>query len=116
MWRLGCGAISAVLSILHNAGKLLRIRCFWLEAVSECDIKNQVDSIGGVICGLWYSPRIVEDISPEQVRNEVRRFWKVYCSKREDEFAKLYFPDATILEIDARRCRASLADGGLPGP
>ncbi|HEV2988931.1 MAG TPA: hypothetical protein VG759_10845 [Candidatus Angelobacter sp.] len=50
----------------------------------------------------------MDDISPEQVRNEVRKFWKVYCSKREDEFAKLYFPEATILEIDARRVEPAL--------
>lgn len=45
---------------------------------------------------------------PEQVRSEVRKFWKIYCSKREDEFAKLYFPEATILEIDARRVEPAL--------
>ena len=52
---------------------------------------------------LCYSPLIVEDISPDLVRAQVRTFWKVYCSKREEEFAKLYSPDATILEIDSRR-------------
>jgi ketosteroid isomerase-like protein len=45
----------------------------------------------------------VENISSEQVRAAVQRFWKVYCSKRAEEFTELYFPEATILEIDARR-------------
>ena len=57
---------------------------------------------------LCYSPLIVEDISPEVVRTQVRTFWKVYCSKREEEFAKLYSPDATILEIDSRRIEPAL--------
>ncbi|HEV3317891.1 MAG TPA: hypothetical protein VG488_13015 [Candidatus Angelobacter sp.] len=64
--------------------------------------------ISGKPPDLCYSPLIVENISPEQVRAEVRRFWKVYCSKRQDEFADLYFPDATVLEIDARRVEPAL--------
>jgi ketosteroid isomerase-like protein len=50
----------------------------------------------------------VESISPEQVRAEVRRFWKIYCDKRKDQFAELYSPDATVLEIDARRIEPGL--------
>jgi ketosteroid isomerase-like protein len=50
----------------------------------------------------------VENISPEQVRAEVRRFWKIYCNKRKDEFAELYSPDATVLEIDSRRIEPAL--------
>jgi ketosteroid isomerase-like protein len=53
-------------------------------------------------------PPIAAEISPEQVRAEVRRFWKVYCSKSKDEFAELYFPEATVLEIDARRVEPAL--------
>jgi hypothetical protein len=42
-------------------------------------------------------------ISVEEVRAQVQTFWRVYCGKVRTEFEQLYFPDATILEIDARR-------------
>jgi ketosteroid isomerase-like protein len=45
----------------------------------------------------------MESILAEQVRAQVHAFWKVYCSKSKADFEGMYFPEATILEIDARR-------------
>src|SRR5258708_39541643 len=45
----------------------------------------------------------MENILPEQVYARVHAFWEIYCSKLKADFEGLYFPEATILEIDARR-------------
>lgn len=45
----------------------------------------------------------MESILAEQVRAQVHAFWKVYSTKAKSDFEGMYLPDATILEIDARR-------------
>jgi ketosteroid isomerase-like protein len=45
----------------------------------------------------------MENILAEQVRARVHAFWEHYCSKSKADFEGVYFPEATILEIDARR-------------
>jgi hypothetical protein len=45
----------------------------------------------------------MENISAEQIRARVHAFWEMYCSKLKADFEGAYFPEATTLEIDARR-------------
>jgi len=45
----------------------------------------------------------MENISAEQVRSQVRAFWETYSKKAKADFEGAYFPEATVLELDARR-------------
>ena len=45
----------------------------------------------------------MQKISVEQVRAQVQNFWRVFSGKSAAEFESLYFPEGTILEMDARR-------------
>jgi ketosteroid isomerase-like protein len=45
----------------------------------------------------------MQSISAEEVRAQVRSFWRAYCNQSQEEFEQFYFPDATVLEFDGRR-------------
>ena len=45
----------------------------------------------------------MQKLSVEQVRAQVQNFWRIFTSKSAAEFESLYFPEGTILEMDARR-------------
>lgn len=42
-------------------------------------------------------------IAPEEIREQVRIFWKLFSAKDKDLFDQLYEPTATIFSADARR-------------
>jgi len=45
----------------------------------------------------------MELISADQVREEVRRFWRAFSSKAKDQFETMYMPTATVFAVDGRR-------------
>jgi len=45
----------------------------------------------------------MENISPEQVRTEVKKYWNAFSSKSKERFAGLFAPDALVFVADTRR-------------
>lgn len=45
----------------------------------------------------------MERISPEQVRAQVQKFWKILCGKSKDNLEELYAHDAIVFSGKARR-------------
>jgi ketosteroid isomerase-like protein len=43
------------------------------------------------------------NISPDEIRTEVRRFWDFFSRKSKTQFAEMYFPSATVFAVDSRR-------------
>jgi len=43
------------------------------------------------------------NISPEEVRAEVRKFWDFFSRKSKAQFAEMYLPSATVFAVDSRR-------------
>ena len=43
------------------------------------------------------------NISPDEIRAEVRKFWNFFSSKSKAQFAEMYLPSATVFAVDARR-------------
>jgi len=43
------------------------------------------------------------NISPDEIRAEVRKFWDFFSRKSKAQFAEMYLPSATVFAVDARR-------------
>ncbi|MFZ1917640.1 MAG: hypothetical protein WAU58_08720 [Terriglobales bacterium] len=43
------------------------------------------------------------NISPDEVRAEVRKFWEFFSRKSKAQFAEMYLPSATVFAVDSRR-------------
>jgi hypothetical protein len=43
------------------------------------------------------------NISPEEIRAEVRKLWDFFCRKSKIQFAEMYLPSATVFAVDSRR-------------
>jgi len=45
----------------------------------------------------------MRDISADEIRAEVRKFWDSFSRKSKTRFGEMYLPSATVFAIDARR-------------
>lgn len=43
------------------------------------------------------------NISPDEIRAEVRKFWDFFSRKSKAQFAEMYLPSATVFAVDSRR-------------
>ena len=45
----------------------------------------------------------IQEIVPDEIRAEVRKFWEFFSRKSKTQFAEMYLPSATVFAADARR-------------
>jgi ketosteroid isomerase-like protein len=52
----------------------------------------------------WILP---ESLPVEQVRDQVRKFWQLFCNRSQDELLGMYFPNASVIAAGARRSESA---------